>query len=370
MSGRNRIHLREPETAETPAVRTAAPAQEASGGSALREADMRRPAELSPAAVGQLQRAAGNAATASLLTDEFDPIPGAGEPLDASLSSRMGRSFGADFSDVRVHNGPDARAAASSLQARAYTVGNDIVKGEGPVDERTMAHELAHVVQQREGPVSGKPAGKMKVSEPGDHFEQAAEVAASRATGDVGIQRAGFFDSIMGAIPGLFGGGAGAATGAMGQMAGMAGGALGGLGGMATGGLGQLADVAGGGLGQLGGMAGGVLSGVENSLPGFLGVGSGLATGAAGQMAGMAGGALGQLGGMAGGALSGVTGAASNGLGQLGGMAGGALGQLGSMASGGVSDLENAAGSGLGQLGGMASGGVSSLMGSLGGLFG
>ncbi len=66
----------------------------------------------------------------------------------------MESRLGYDFSDVRVHSGATAAAAAQSLQARAFTVGNRVVLGSnsgaatGPSRQRLLAHELVHVVQQ------------------------------------------------------------------------------------------------------------------------------------------------------------------------------------------------------------------------------
>jgi hypothetical protein len=63
--------------------------------------------------------------------------------------------FGSDFSDVRVHDGGAASKVARSINARAFTVGNNIVFGSGeysPDSEsgrRLIAHELTHVIQQR-----------------------------------------------------------------------------------------------------------------------------------------------------------------------------------------------------------------------------
>ena len=77
---------------------------------------------------------------------------GAGQPLDARTRHFMETSFGEDFGDVRVHT---SRQAARAVNARAYTVGADVVFDEGQyVPESTggrtlLAHELAHVVQQR-----------------------------------------------------------------------------------------------------------------------------------------------------------------------------------------------------------------------------
>ena len=115
------------------------------------------------------------------------------------MRGRMETSFGADFSDVRVHADGGAAASARAVDAHAYTVGSEIVLGDGvgqgsPAHERTLAHELTHVVQQRSGPVDGTPAaGGIAVSNPADRFEQAAESTADRVmatgrAGDVGGQ--------------------------------------------------------------------------------------------------------------------------------------------------------------------------------------
>jgi hypothetical protein len=99
----------------------------------------------------------------------------------------MEAGLSADFSDVRIHTDGPAAASATSVQAHAYTVGNDIVFAAGeyrpdtPTGERTLAHELTHVVQQRTGPVDGTAReGGIAVSDPSDRFEQAAEASADR----------------------------------------------------------------------------------------------------------------------------------------------------------------------------------------------
>jgi hypothetical protein len=89
--------------------------------------------------------------------------PGHG-PESEALLARMERAFAADFADVRVHqNSP----RAARLGAEAYTQGNEIHVAPGlwaPQTRRGQAllgHELAHVVQQREGRVPrrrGSPA--------------------------------------------------------------------------------------------------------------------------------------------------------------------------------------------------------------------
>jgi hypothetical protein len=94
----------------------------------------------------------------------------------------MEARLGADFSAVRLHTGPAAQRSAAELGARAYTAGGDIVLGSGPIDQHTLAHELVHVIQQRGGPVAGTERGDgLRVSDPADPFERAAESAATQA---------------------------------------------------------------------------------------------------------------------------------------------------------------------------------------------
>jgi hypothetical protein len=149
-----------------------------------------------------LQRTAGNAAVAGLiqrratLAEEEEPSSvrdvvgkGGGEPLDPVLRREMEvRLGGADLSAVRVHS--DAKAARSALDvaATAYTVGDEIVLGadtpalDSHAGKQMLAHELTHVIQQRQGPVSGTPGPDgVSISHPSDGFEQAAVANASRA---------------------------------------------------------------------------------------------------------------------------------------------------------------------------------------------
>jgi hypothetical protein len=146
-----------------------------------------------------LQRMAGNAAMGALVQrkssgeqEEGSASPvhdvigkGGGSTLDAGVRGEMEAKMGHDFSDVKVHTGSDAANASKSVQAQAFTVGNEIVFNEGkynpssPEGQRTIAHELTHVVQQRNGSVDGTPReGGISVSDPGDKFEQEAEANA------------------------------------------------------------------------------------------------------------------------------------------------------------------------------------------------
>ncbi|MEU6386063.1 DUF4157 domain-containing protein [Streptomyces bauhiniae] len=110
-----------------------------------------------------------------------DVLRGAGRPLDRSTRSDMESRLEADFSDVRIHDDRSAKNSASEIGARAYTSGSHVVLGEGGRDKETLAHELTHVIQQRQGPVSGTDNGSgLRVSDPSDRFEREAEANARR----------------------------------------------------------------------------------------------------------------------------------------------------------------------------------------------
>jgi hypothetical protein len=86
---------------------------------------------------------------------------GEGRALEGSARSEMERSFGRDFGDVRIHDGPAAARSAAQAGAGAYALGDHIVFGSGfyaphsPGGRSILAHELAHVAQQSGGAASG-----------------------------------------------------------------------------------------------------------------------------------------------------------------------------------------------------------------------
>lgn len=115
------------------------------------------------------------------------PPDGSGQPLAPATRRAMESAFDTDFGDVRVHTSPRAGAAAEALGARAFTVGSDVVFARGryrpgvPSGERLIAHELAHVVQQRRAGASGLALFPEVVSSPSHPAEREAERAASLA---------------------------------------------------------------------------------------------------------------------------------------------------------------------------------------------
>ena len=78
----------------------------------------------------------------------------------------MGEAMRRDFSGVRVHANAHADGLNRSLQARAFTVGQDIYFRHGEYSpgsstgRELLAHELTHVVQQSPGTVQTKPDGE------------------------------------------------------------------------------------------------------------------------------------------------------------------------------------------------------------------
>ena len=77
-----------------------------------------------------------------------------GKPLDSATCAFIEPRFGYDFSPVRVHTDRKAAESAGQVNALAYTVGHDIVFGDGQYapasisGRRLLLHELTHVLQQ------------------------------------------------------------------------------------------------------------------------------------------------------------------------------------------------------------------------------
>jgi outer membrane protein OmpA-like peptidoglycan-associated protein len=78
-----------------------------------------------------------------------------GSSLDANTREFMESRFGYDFGNVRIHSGEREARSAESMNALAYTIGNDVVFRQGYYQPNTLegrrllAHELTHVVQQK-----------------------------------------------------------------------------------------------------------------------------------------------------------------------------------------------------------------------------
>lgn len=87
-------------------------------------------------------------------------LSGPGNPLPKSARQLYEPQLSADLSSVRIHNDSNAEKAAEQLNARAFTLGNNIVFGKGQYSpnsiagKKVLAHELTHVVQQANGRVN------------------------------------------------------------------------------------------------------------------------------------------------------------------------------------------------------------------------
>jgi hypothetical protein len=106
----------------------------------------------------------------------------AGSPLDAGTRTFMESRFGHSFSQVRVHHDSLADESARSVRADAYTVGKRVVFAAGkyspgtPAGRRLLAHELAHVSQQKSAsPTAGS---RIEVGAAGTKEEDEADAAA------------------------------------------------------------------------------------------------------------------------------------------------------------------------------------------------
>jgi Domain of unknown function (DUF4157) len=105
-----------------------------------------------------------------------------GKPLDPATRDFFESRFGYDFGKIRVHTDDLSARSASAVNARAYTVGQEVVFGRGQYDpsssygRKLLSHELAHVIQQR---FVSKPIGSsLRIGMPGDSLEAAADHAA------------------------------------------------------------------------------------------------------------------------------------------------------------------------------------------------
>lgn len=115
----------------------------------------------------------------------------------------MESRFRHDFSRVRIHDDARAEKSLAAINARAYAVGSHVVVGNQPSEqsvarEFTLAHELAHVVQQR----TTDARSPLTVGDPHDPLEREADRTATLALhGRLGVQSPQL--STLGAQPGI-----------------------------------------------------------------------------------------------------------------------------------------------------------------------
>jgi Domain of unknown function (DUF4157) len=136
-----------------------------------------------------LRGSVGRSAVAGAMLDEtvsraIHAKRGRGQPLDVRAEGELGAAMGRDFSDVQVHTDPEADRLNRDVRADAFTTGRDIFFRDGKYDpgsnegRKLLAHELTHVVQQRDAP----PKQDLTLSDPGDASERQASAVADAVT--------------------------------------------------------------------------------------------------------------------------------------------------------------------------------------------
>jgi hypothetical protein len=123
-------------------------------------------------------KSAGNSAMTQMLTNSQG-----GTPLRNDFREQMERRLGVSLASVRIRDDAAAHESAAAMDAEAYTAGEQIVMGNSapsvgePGGEEFLAHELVHVVQQRN-------ASEIQphVNARGDQFESEAETLAKQAS--------------------------------------------------------------------------------------------------------------------------------------------------------------------------------------------
>ena len=110
---------------------------------------------------------------------------GAGRSLDGA-GQRVAQAMGGELADVRIHTDDAAADLTGDLAAAAVTIGNDIAFAPGtyapgsPAGDALLAHELAHVQQQRGAP-EPQPQARSELPIAGDDLEADADDAAAGA---------------------------------------------------------------------------------------------------------------------------------------------------------------------------------------------
>jgi len=102
----------------------------------------------------QRREAVGGGEASTNLESAINSARGGGQSLDAGLQQSMGQAMGADFSGVKVHTDSQSDQLNRSIQAKAFTTGQDVFFRQGAYQpesrsgQELIAHELTHVVQQ------------------------------------------------------------------------------------------------------------------------------------------------------------------------------------------------------------------------------
>jgi hypothetical protein len=164
--------------------------------SAFREPNKLSPGERKPdcGEAGRVQRqitvrSAGDAGgeLSSEWEGELQRAKSGGQPLSQLVKEPMERAFGADFGGLRVHTGAQADMLARSIQAKAFTTGQDVFFRQGAYEpgsrggKESIAHELTQVKKQSGGAVQRLPLEEetSSIEGPGESLQRKEEEKAN-----------------------------------------------------------------------------------------------------------------------------------------------------------------------------------------------
>jgi hypothetical protein len=136
-----------------------------------------KPEELQAKSTLQHGEAIAGGEASTDLASAINSARGSGQPLEAGLQRSMGKAMGADFSGVRVHTDAQSDQLNRSIQAKAFTTGQDVFFRQGAYQpgsrggQELIAHELTHVVQQSGSMVNRRPLIQRAVNTMGGEWD-------------------------------------------------------------------------------------------------------------------------------------------------------------------------------------------------------
>ncbi|MEA5470577.1 DUF4157 domain-containing protein [Spirulina sp. 06S082] len=107
-------------------------------------------------------KAAGGNEVSQEFERDLGQAKSGGQSLDSQTQTQMGQAMGADFSGVKIHTDATASRLSDSIQAKAFTTGQDIFFKQGQYNpgsrggQSLIAHELTHVMQQGGSSIQAK----------------------------------------------------------------------------------------------------------------------------------------------------------------------------------------------------------------------
>jgi hypothetical protein len=124
------------------------------------------------------------------LESRLRALQGGGQPLPRPVRAFFEPRFGTDFSRVRLHTDEAAGSLAATVQARAFTMGRDIIFGRGHyapgtlTGKRLLAHELSHVLQQNHNGAIRREANPVAPAREKEGFESTLDAIKTAAKED------------------------------------------------------------------------------------------------------------------------------------------------------------------------------------------